>query len=70
MAPDSSDHRFARRNIAVCRSCGVTERVRGDICPLGWTILGSGSKLKGYLCPSCVRRNLREIEGKLDLDFE
>ncbi|MEO7803224.1 MAG: hypothetical protein ABIS18_01975 [Actinomycetota bacterium] len=64
------DSRVARRNMVVCRSCGATERVRGESFPLGWSILGSGSKLQGYMCPGCARRQLREIEGRLDLDFE
>lgn len=60
----------ARRNRIYCRGCGASERVRGDSFPLGWSIIGSGSKLQGYLCPSCVRSQLREIEGRLDLDIE
>ena len=64
------DSRIARRNMVICRSCGITERVRGDSFPMGWTILGSGKKLEGYMCPTCVRGQLRDIEGRLDLDFE
>lgn len=48
----------------------MSERVRGGSFPLGWSIIGSNQKLQGYLCPSCVRDQIREIEGRLDMDFE
>ncbi len=68
---EESNPNLARRNRVYCRSCGASERVRGDSFPLGWSIIGAAKAgQRSYLCPTCARMYLREIEGKLDLDFE
>lgn len=68
--PQQAPERQARRNRVYCRSCGASERVRGDSFPLGWSIMGSSNERITAVCSDCSRRYLRDIEGKLDLDFE
>ncbi|MQA25690.1 MAG: hypothetical protein GEU94_09485 [Micromonosporaceae bacterium] len=48
----------------VCASCGRTEHEP----PLTWSRQAArrGSSGPAWLCDSCTRENLREIEAKLD----
>jgi hypothetical protein len=45
----------------VCQRCGRTEQE----APLGWSLEVIGG-LRRWLCESCVRAHVRDIEGKLD----
>lgn len=59
---------FNLRNRVQCASCGVSAPRRNGVAPLGWTEFAAEHERNSALCPSCLRRNLRQIEARLDLD--
>jgi hypothetical protein len=54
--------------VRVCARCGTTEKCIGGGIPPGWAIASEGEKID-FICPGCVRANLRAIEGKLPQEY-
>lgn len=50
----------------VCRTCGAT--ATDDATTLTWGMSIEDGRTV-WTCPSCARRHLRSIEGKLDSDW-
>ena len=61
---------FNLRNRVQCVSCGVSVPRRNGVAPLGWTEFVAELGRHSALCPACLRRNLWQIEARLDFDPE
>lgn len=51
-----------------CSRCGTAGTCAKDGLPPGWSIATAGKRVE-YLCPACVRSNIRAIEGKLPEEY-
>jgi hypothetical protein len=58
------------RNRVFCSSCGASAPRRHGVAPLGWTEFSTEYGRSSALCPSCLRRNLWQIEARLEIDPE
>ena len=62
------EHPEGLRGKVFCSSCGMSERRRYGVVPLGWQEIPDANERMLALCPECVRRNLWLIEARLDID--
>jgi hypothetical protein len=61
--------RDSLRKRVICSFCGAMDRRRHGLVPLSWhEITAFGRAIA--MCPDCVRRNLWQIEARLDVDPE
>jgi hypothetical protein len=56
------------RNRVFCSSCGSSASRRHGLVPLGWQEMPDVGGRVIALCPDCVRRNLWQIEARLEID--
>jgi hypothetical protein len=54
--------------VRTCARCGTQERCVGGGLPAGWSLATEGKRVE-YICPTCVRQNLRAIEAKLPEEY-
>ncbi|MEA3077408.1 MAG: hypothetical protein QOF60_2316 [Actinomycetota bacterium] len=51
-----------------CSYCGTQVEAPADGLPEGWSLVTENRRVE-YQCPTCVRANIRSIEGKLPEEY-
>lgn len=51
-----------------CARCGTIAGCAPGGLPEGWSFATEGKRVE-YVCPTCVRHNIRAIEGKLPQEY-
>jgi hypothetical protein len=54
--------------VRTCSVCGTTATTPDDGLPDGWSLVTERGRVN-YQCLSCVRTNIRAIEGKLPEEY-
>lgn len=54
--------------MVTCARCGAVGDGGEGSLPLGWSLATEDERVE-YLCPACVRANIRSIEGKLPGEY-
>jgi hypothetical protein len=56
--------------LRTCSYCGTQAEAPAEGLPPGWSILSDNRHNRvEYQCPTCVRANIRSIEGKLPEEY-
>ena len=54
--------------VRTCSACGTQASAPSDGIPEGWSMVTERKRVE-YQCVSCVRANIRSIEGKLPQEY-
>jgi hypothetical protein len=54
--------------VRTCSSCGTQASAPTDGLPPGWSLVTENRRVE-YQCLTCVRSNIRSIEGKLPEEY-
>ena len=59
---------MAEATYRTCSYCGTMAAAPEDGLPEGWSMVTENRRVE-FQCPSCVRSNIRSIEGKLPEEY-
>ena len=54
--------------VRTCSYCGTQAEAPEEGLPHGWSLAVEGKRIE-YHCPTCLRANIRSIEGKLPQEY-